>query len=310
METSGIKGTAMADKLVEQKPSETAFFAALRRALAYMEYGDERFGSDSLAMVFLPVHYRFLMKFKKARESGNHQLARAFPGMNEYLMARTAFFDEQFVEALGEETPQIVLLGAGYDSRAYRFARLNRGTRVFELDIAPTQNRKIKCLKARRIDIPPQVKFVPINFNLEALDGVLAKAGYRAGEKTLFTWEGVSYYLDRKSVEATLDFASQAPKDSRIAFDYTIALTAENMDKYYGAETFARTMQAYHTGEQLLFSLEEGEIGLFLEQRGLRLVEHLNAEEIEKTYLTKEDGSLTGRMIGHFRFAIAAPMDK
>ena len=55
------------------------------------------------------------------------------------MIARTAYFDRLFADALSNKTPQIVLLGAGYDSRAYRFANLNHVTRVFELDIAPTQ---------------------------------------------------------------------------------------------------------------------------------------------------------------------------
>jgi len=88
-----------------------------------------------------------------------------------------------------------VLLGAGYDSRAYRFARLNRASRVFELDIAPTQNRKIKCLQAARVGIPSQVEFVPINFNQEPLSSVLEKAGYQNRDKTLFIWKGLATIL-------------------------------------------------------------------------------------------------------------------
>ena len=60
------------------------------------------------------------------------------------MLARTAFFDNLFIDALNKNIPQIVLLGAGYDTRAYRFADLNNATKIFELDIAPTQNRKMK----------------------------------------------------------------------------------------------------------------------------------------------------------------------
>jgi len=300
----------MTDRSLEQRPSETALFAALRRTLAYMEYKNEKFGPDSLAKYFLPPHFRLFIQFKKIRANTKNKLSGFLPGMNEYLIARTAHFDNLFVEALNNKTPQIVLLGAGYDSRAYRFAKLNQGSQIFELDIAPTQNRKKKCLKAARIDIPPQVKFVPLNFNLESLSVVLEEAGYQYGEKTLFIWEGVSYYLDMRSVDATLAFVSHSAKDTLIAFDYTVSVAAEKQDKYYGIKEFAQTMREYHANEELMFSLAEGEIVSFLEHRELKLVEHLSAEEIEKTYLLNESGSLIGRITGHFRFVTASPMDK
>jgi hypothetical protein len=59
-----------------------------------------------------------------------------------------------------------------------------------------------------------------------------------------------------------------------------------------------------------MFSLNEGEIGSFLEHRGMKLVEHLNAEEIERTYLSNQNGSLIGQITGHFRFVIASPTGK
>ncbi|MBN1375866.1 MAG: class I SAM-dependent methyltransferase [Dehalococcoidia bacterium] len=300
----------MTDKSVEQKPSDTALFAALRRALSYMEYKGERYGPDSLAHIFLPAHFRFFLKFNKIRDNTQNKLAVFFPGMHEYIIARTAWFDKLFVEALNNRTPQIVLLGAGYDSRAYRFAGLNGSTRIFELDAAPTQNRKRKCLKAAHIDIPPQVKFLPLNFNREPLSGVLEKAGYQYGEKTLFIWEGVSYYLDRESVDSTLAFVSRSASDSLIAFDCTVSVAAENQDMYYGTKEFAQTMHEHHANEEIMFSLNEGEIESFLEQGELKLVEYLNAEEIERTYLLNEDGSSLGRIIGHFRFLTASPADK
>jgi methyltransferase (TIGR00027 family) len=293
---------------VEQKPSETAFFAALRRALAHREYQSQPFGTDHLAEYFLPAHFRFFLKFQKIRTNTIEKLNGFFPGLNEMMIARTAYFDGLFVDALKQATPQIVLLGAGYDSRAYRFARQNQGTRIFELDIAPTQNQKIKCLRRARIDIPEQVKFVPVNFNTETLKEVLERAGYDPNQKTFFSWEGVSYYLDAESVDATLAFVSQqAHPDSTIAFDYTVTLTDQNIDAYYGAEKFAQTMREAHGDEQLTFSIPEGAVETFLASRDLKLVEHLDDQQIEQRFLTDDDGRLIGPMTGHFRFALGAP---
>jgi methyltransferase (TIGR00027 family) len=173
--------------------SETALFAALYRAVANKEFKNEGIGPDYLAEHFLPFHFKFFIKFKKIRASVKNKSDRFTPGVYEYMLARTVFFDNVFIDALNKNIPQIVLLGAGYDTRAYRFKKLNKDTKIIELDMATTQNRKKKCLKKAQIDFPKHVKLVPIDFNKESLKNVLEKAGYENNEKTLFIWEGVSY---------------------------------------------------------------------------------------------------------------------
>ena len=301
----------MTNKSVEQKPSETALFAALRRTIAHKEFRNEKFGPDDLAEYFLPPHFRFFLRFTKIRENTKNKLNDALPGLNEYMIARTAYFDRLFVDALDNEIRQIVLLGAGYDTRAYRFNQSNRGTKIFELDITPTQDRKKKCLKKARIDIPQHVRFVPINFKEESLKDVLEKAGYEDQAKTLFLWEGVSYYLDAESVDATLDFVSHTShQENAIAFDYTISLSEENLNDYYGVREFAQTMKEHHANEELMFSIDEGKIESYLEQRGLKKLDHLDNGEIERTFLVKDNGSLLGQITGHFRFVSASPKSK
>lgn len=298
----------MTDKGVDEKPSETALFAALRRTLANKEFGDEKFGPDHLAEYFLPPHFRFFLKFKKIQANTKEKLNEALPGLTEYMIARTAYFDGLFVDTLKKDFPQIVLLGIGYDTRAYRFAELNKGTKIFELDIAPTQNQKKIYLKKARIEIPKNVKFVSIDFNKEFLGDVLEKAGFEGQEKTLFIWEGVTYYLDAESVDATLNFVSKSSHpESIIAFDYTLSVSEENLANYYGVKEFAQTMREHHAAEELTFSIREGEIELFLEGRNLKMLEHLDNQEIEKKFLTMDDGTLIGRTTGHFRFVSASP---
>ena len=231
------------------------------------------------------------------------------PGLNEYMIARTAYFDHLFVEALNEQVPQIVLLGAGYDTRAYRFTEMNRGTKIFELDIEPTQNRKKQCLKKARIDIPATVTFVPIDFNQESLRDVLGNVGYDNHEHTLFLWEGVSYYLDAGSVDATLEyFSNYSQDDSAIAFDYTASISEDTVEEIYGVKEFAQIMKEHHADEELMFSIDEDELESFFEQRGLKIVDHMDNVAIERKFLQRENGSLLGRMTGHFRFVLALPV--
>ena len=298
----------MNKKRIEDKPSETALFAALRRTIAHKEYNNDKFGPDYLAEIFLPAHYRFFLRFAKVRENTKAKLAASMPGTNEYIIARTAFFDKLFLNALKDQIPQIVLLGAGYDSRAYRFAKSNQGTKVYELDALPTQNRKIKCLKAAHISVPKEVQYVPINFINESLSDVLENAGYKNQERTLFLWEGVSMYLDWDAVRETLDFVSHSHSDSVIAYDYTISVTEKNLHEYYGANELMKSMKEHHANEGLVFSMKPGEIESFLAEMNLRMIDHLDSEAIEGIYLLDENGMLIGRMTGVFCFVYATPM--
>ena len=298
----------MSKKSVECKPSGTAIGTALLRTIANKEFDDEKLGSDYLAECFLPFLLKFLIKSKGIRARLKNKISL---GMYEYLIARTAYFDNLFVNALNENIPQIVLLGAGYDTRAYRFAKLNNGTKIIELDAPTTQNQKKKCLGKSKIEISSDVVFNSIDFNRESLKIVLEKAGYDNNKKTLFLWEGVSYYLDPESVDATLELVrNYSHNESIIAFDYIISVPTEKLHNYYGAKELVQSMAKRHPNERGKFAIEEEKIESFLEQRGLKMVEHLNNREIENRFLTTEAGSLIGQIIECFRFVLASPISK
>ena len=301
----------MSKRGVEKRHSETALFAALHRAIANKEFDNERLGPDYLAQNFMPSHFAFIIKFKKMRAKAKKKFAKLLPGLHEYMIARTAYFDHVFINALNHNIPQIVLLGAGYDSRAYRFENLNNATQIIELDIAPTQNRKKKCLKKARINIPGNVTLAPIDFNKDSLEFVLEKAGYKNNEKTLFIWEGVSYYLDPASVDTTLYFVSHSSHhESILAFDYAITISEDNIHNYYGVKEFVQTWMKHHSNEAFIFAIDEGGMESYLKQRGLKIVDHLDNEEIERTFLIDEKGSLIGQITGLFRFVSASPGKK
>jgi methyltransferase (TIGR00027 family) len=296
----------MPNQIDKNKPSETALYTALRRNLAHLKYPNDRFGTDHLADIFLPAHFRFFLKFPKIRANTWNKMAAMMPGLTEYVIARTAFFDEQFLNALKTNTPQIVLMGAGYDSRAYRFADCNQNSHIFELDEAPTQGRKIKCLKSAKVNIPPAVTFIPIDFMHDQLVVELVKAGFHEQEKTLFLWEGVTYYLSQEAVTATLEQISHCNhQENQIVFDYSIPLSEDRFDKTYGAKAFMQAMHQHHADEEFLFSIDDGKIEAFLTNNKLDMIECLNNEEIEQKYLLDQNGELIGKITGNFRFVRA-----
>lgn len=229
----------------------------------------------------------------------------AAPGIYEYVLARTKVMDEVFLKALESGFSQIVILGAGFDTRALRFAHRNKGTKVFELDVATTQQPKIRILKQKGIPFPEELVFVPIDFNKASLSEDLAEAGYQRKQKTLFVWEGVTMYLTPEAVNETLSFiCKSAVVGSIVVFDYIYASVLRRENRFYGeGEAYKAVSKA---GEGWTFGLEEGEVQRFLAERGFEMTAHFTPEDLEKAYLTDEDGMRFGRINGTHCIAVAS----
>ena len=290
---------------LEDRPSDSAMSVAFCRAFATKDEREELRGPDYLAEIFLAENMKQLLVDLAAREWVVKNLF--IPGMYEYFIARTAYLDCVVEQALRENIPQIVFLGAGYDTRSYRFSHLIRQTRIFELDMEPTQRRKRRLLQQAGVSQPEQLAFASINFNMDALADVLAKAGFDKSKKTLFIWEGVTYYLPAQAVDATLSaIRLNSPAGSVICFDYMA--DAPDIDDRYGVKRTKESMQAMNTAEPIQFLIEEGTIASFLAERGYKIKDHLTAEEIERKYLTLKDGSLAARVVANFCLAQASTL--
>jgi methyltransferase (TIGR00027 family) len=298
----------MSSKGVDRKHSQTALYAALLRTIGNLEFKEMGLGPDDLARHFLPPLIRLLMRFRSLRKKVIQKNARMVPGLFEYVMARTSYFDMHFDTNLQNRVPQIVILGAGYDTRAYRFATYDMSTRVFEVDIHTTQERKRTFLKKAHIETPENLVMAPIDFNFGSLSSVLEAVGFDSQQQTVFLWEGVSYYLEPESVNATLEFvASGGHPDTIIAFDYCHTLTEHNLKDYYGAAEFVQTWERHRSNEAFKFTVDQGRIDNFLRQRGLKALGLLDPDKIERAYLTLEDGTLLGHITGIFGFVVASP---
>lgn len=289
----------------KEKPSNSALIAAWIRACAHRDFQNQIWGADYLAECFLPLWFRLGIRREKLRKKGKKVVKALGPGLFEYIMARTLFFDEVVSQALKDSFPQIVFMGAGYDSRGLRFEHLNNGTQIVELDRAVTQNRKIKRLKSKKVGIPEYLKFFAIDFNNQTLEGVLSSAGYQNDQRTLFVWEGVSMYLETQSVKDTLTFIRQcSPPGTLLAFDYAVSLSDKDVEKNYGAKEMLKSSKDKSNTEPFKFSLAENNMTAFLNEFGHNIVRHLNPDQLEQRYLKKEDGSSIGKPNGLFSIVV------
>jgi len=283
------------------KPSQTAGLTTFFRACANIERDERLRGPDYLAKVFHVGWPRVLL----ATSCITLPITRRFlPGVYEYLFARTEFFDGLFRRALEENCPQIVLLGAGCDSRAYRFESLVKDTLIYELDHPATQQVKVDLLQRGGIAVPEYVRFVAADLNAGQLGDMLTSHGFQRDRRTLFLMEGVTYYLTAAGVDSLLrSIRDCSPPGSGLAFDYIVASMVGGTCDRYGAQEVASRVAS--VGEVFTFGIDDHEVDSFLGDRGFQLSRHLTPEDLEAAYLTTEDGSAHGRIAGFYSIAYA-----
>ena len=283
-----------------------AYVLSLLAALAALDEREEIRGPDYLAEIFLTEDRKSSLRDAVIRESLIKK--KIIPGMYEFLIARTAFYDGIVEQALRENIPQIVFMGAGYDSRSYRFKDLIGDTRIFELDIHPTQQRKKELLHQAMVPIPKQLVFVSINFNTDNIGDVLAEAGFVKSRQVLFVWEGVTYYLPAKVIDNTLSTVkTNSPAGSSICFDY--ASLSPELQGDQRVQKVREMMRSNYPGEPTHFGILKGNIGSFLSERGYEIITHLTSNEIETKYLSLNDGSSAGKLLPIFCFVHALVSD-
>ena len=218
-------------------------------------------------------------------------------GIVRLMMARTRFFDERLLRAVKAGVRQVVILGAGFDSRAYRFRELLGEVKFFELDTPETQEYK----KQRMTEVlgapPPNLIYAPIDFRTDSLDAVLERAGVMRGTPAFFSWEGVSMYIPEESVRTTLlSLASYGAAGTTLVMDYT---TQESIQALMDTRQAPQSRFAGTWGEPWLFGIPDGGEQDFFAQVGFDVVESLRMVSKEATarYATRKDGTVIGTSV-------------
>jgi methyltransferase (TIGR00027 family) len=197
---------------------------------------------------------------------------------------RTRHIDDVLAESLRAGATQVVILGAGLDSRAYRFGDALRGVRVFELDLPQTQNYKKARVRDLLGDLPAHVTYAPIDFATQDLATVLKGAGYDSSKRTLFIWEGVTMYVPEAGIDATLRaVAAIAARGSRIVFDYFTERALR--DRQSVLVPIAKNVAA--VGEPFVFGMPGDNATAFVTARGFSVVSDFGSAELGEKYLPK-----------------------
>ena len=283
------------DAMTSREPSAMAFEIAGGRAYEWSLPEGDRVCSDPYAFLFLPPEE--VKAFEKDPDRGRkgfEMIETMMPGVNGALMTRVRFFDDTLENMLEQGLEQLVLLGAGFDTRAHRFEAVReKGVRVFELDHPPTQNYKKMKVEEIFGGLPPYISYIPLDLIGDDLASSLTGAGYDPGLKTLFILEGLSMYLPTGTVEAIMSFipANSGP-GSAVLFDYF------HPEVIAGGSDLKEAQNLRHfvtqRGAPLQFGVGSDEIESFLQARGFKRVESYSAPHFKNNYFKNNS---TGRTV-------------
>lgn len=265
------------------QPSTTAENNVALRALESMRPVGERICYDPYAKYFVSDTLRQAKDMYPVLVEQISNWEEIFPGVCDAVLARTRFIDDCLEDAIEGGLQQVVIMGAGYDTRALRFKRLKENITVFEVDHPATQKMKLERYKQSRLAVPNDVVFVSTNFNEEDLSQKLFDNGYGSSLKTFFIWEGITYYVSTATIDKTLSFISKnSSEGSSIVFDYFPPSVVDGTSHLVEARALRVALK--QLGEEFVFGLDSEKIKDFLEKRGFELVKNITAKDYKNIY--------------------------
>jgi methyltransferase (TIGR00027 family) len=286
--------------------SKTAIWVAAARAVGAREPDSSVRNPDHLAEVLLGDPSKLVLDhptvdaLSRGYEDAmqNIEVADTVRAMIE----RTRFIDEALERAIAAGATQLLIPGAGLDSHAYRFRDLLAKVAVFEVDRAATLEFKQGRVDEALGGPPPNLTYVPVDFQRQELSEALLQRGYDLSRRTFVIMEGVTMYLPEDTLRATFRFIASHAPGSSIVFDFASRAIVEGIKRVDLASVPSQVKASVERllkmirDEPWLFGFPAGGEREFLANLGLELGEvvTIGSEESVRRYLTRADGTTVG----------------
>jgi methyltransferase (TIGR00027 family) len=241
-----------------------------------------RLFDDEVIKDLLGTPIRTMMRFAFMRSFTIRRADAVLDGLYGVQICRTRFIDEVVQASLSQGIGQLVILGAGFDTRPYRLPGMGR-VKVLELDLPAVQEEKKRRLRSHFAGLPENVTFVPIDFARQRVETVLADTGYDAPNPAVFVWEGVIQYLSEESVRRTLAFVGRSAPGSILVFTYVLKSIVERRSGIPGADRLMDVVAK--NGATWLFGLEPSNVASFLVPYHLDLIADVGNADYQARYL-------------------------
>jgi methyltransferase (TIGR00027 family) len=285
--------------------SKTAIWVAAARAIGAREPDPTVRNPDDLAAALLGepsqlhVVHPIVTALSASYDEAMQDLETA--GMVRAMIIRTRFIDDALERAIAAGATQVLILGAGLDSHAYRCRELLSGARIFELDRPTTLEYKRRRVNEALGGAPENISYVPLNLE-EPISATLARHGYELSRRTFILMEGVSMYLPEAALRTTLQFVASHVPGSLVVLDFATRAMVDGIQRIDLANipeaaraSTERFLDMIHD-EPWLFGIPMDEEKSYLASLGLALGEMvtIGSEESVARYLTRQDGTVVG----------------
>jgi len=271
----------------EDHESSTAAYMALFRAVESARPAEGRLFSDPLATTLLPTSLRFVADVARLPVIGRAVpaiLDLGWPRTRSSGVVRTRLIDTMVQEAIADGAMQLVLLGAGYDSRAYRLP-LAPDVTLFEVDHPSTQRAKRARLGVSGASVD-HVRFVGVDFELDNIADRLADAGFDERARSVVVWEGVISYLSESAVDDNFELLSGiCSPDSRLIFTYVDGRALDGSIDFEEARRWKGWVRL--NGEPFVFGFHPEKLECYLTEHGFRLDSDRTTAEVARDYRTE-----------------------
>jgi methyltransferase (TIGR00027 family) len=253
-------------RMHDRQPSQTALAAAAARAAHLVVDSEPIIFRDPVAAALLGDRAEEMIGYHRLH--GDHIV---LAGTRAQVTTRSRYTELRLAELASQGLTQYVILGAGLDTFALR-SPLAHQLRVFEVDHPATQRWKRDLLTAAQLTPPDGVAFVGADLERDALAGRLTGAGFDPAAPALVSWLGVSFYLTRGAIAATLTAIGALAPATELIVEY--ALPAELRDARGQAYAEFALRVSGERGEPWLTFLTPEDMTGLLRAGGLEVNEH------------------------------------
>ncbi|MGH2666382.1 class I SAM-dependent methyltransferase [Flavobacterium sp.] len=273
------------------KTSRTAQFMALFRAIETQRNQSDKLFSDPFAIHFLEPKLRFAVRLSKntvIRKYISNVIQQKIPGAFSSGLARTKYIDDLLQTTIKDGVNQLIILGAGFDTRAMRLELL-KAIPTIEIDHPNTSNFKIQTLKNRIGPLSKNITYCQIDFNTQSLDQLAEQHNFDFTKPTTILWEGVTNYLNADAIDKTFAFISRFPKGSYVIFTYVHSDILTNPDAFLGGKKLLDDLEKLE--ERWTFGFLPSELNDYLNRFDLTLIDDLSAVNYREKYVPNRNES-------------------
>jgi methyltransferase (TIGR00027 family) len=285
------------------QPSATAAIMAFHRALEMLFPEAERVCQDPLAVKFLPPEWAGVLADREQLTALMGEKAKQFPGVNGAIVSRVRFIDDVVKQALSDGMRQLVIIGAGYDSRAYRLDGIGGRVTVFELDDSTTQRDKLAKLEAVIGKLPDHVRYIAMDVATDSIETRLAENGYHPDKKSLFVLEGLVPYIPADALTGLLTFVAGGAQHA-VVFDYLPPSVVDGTCEWVEGRNMYREVLTH--GEAFRLGFNRDELDQLLRDRGFDVIENVNAPDLKARYFHGNGAQRPVTPVFWFAHAVAA----